>query len=121
MKRLMIAVVVVLGISATSFAGNRVKNDDFDMKVNVSLLSRYLNLTNDQVENVASINDYLCDKMSKAAYTNEKKQPARVREAVYGNFKLMKSTLTSDQYKKYVQLMNVTLRNKGLDSYLVNE
>ncbi len=39
-------------------------------------------------------------------------------EAVYGNFKLMKRTLTNEQYKKYVQLLNVTLKNKGLDSYM---
>ena len=121
MKRLMIVVAVVFGINATCFAGNRVKNDDFDMKVNVSLLGRYLNLTDDQAEKVASINEYFCDKMSRAANTNEKKQPARVREAVYGDFKLMKGTLTPDQYKKYVQLMNVTLRNRGLDSYMIHE
>jgi len=41
-----------------------------------------------------------------------------LREAVYGNFKLMKRTLTNEQYKKYVQLLNVTLKNKGLDSYM---
>ncbi|WP_394814672.1 hypothetical protein [Phocaeicola vulgatus] len=41
-----------------------------------------------------------------------------MREAVYGNFKLMKRTLTNEQYKKYVQLLNVTLKNKGLDSYM---
>ena len=42
----------------------------------------------------------------------------KLREAVYGNFKLMKRTLTNEQYKKYVQLLNVTLKNKGLDSYM---
>jgi hypothetical protein len=30
----------------------------------------------------------------------------------------MKSTLTTEQYKKYVVLMNTTLRNKGLDVYM---
>ena len=30
----------------------------------------------------------------------------------------MKRTLTNEQYKKYVQLLNVTLKNKGLDSYM---
>lgn len=118
MRRLLILVAVVLGISATSFAGNRVKSGDFDMKVNVNLLAKYLNLSNGQLEEVASINDYFCDKMSRAAYTNSKRQPTRVREAVYADFKLMKRTLTSDQYRKYVQLMNVTLKNRGLDTYM---
>jgi hypothetical protein len=30
----------------------------------------------------------------------------------------MKRTLNGEQYKKYVQLMNTTLRNKGLDVYM---
>lgn len=53
-----------------------------------------------------------------ASYAKEAKQGKKLREAVYGNFKLMKRTLTNEQYKKYVQLLNVTLKNKGLDSYM---
>ena len=56
--------------------------------------------------------------MHSAIYAKEAKQGKKLREAVYGNFKLMKRTLTNEQYKKYVQLLNVTLKNKGLDSYM---
>ena len=56
-------------------------------------------------------------KLEKEA-AKEAKQGKKLREAVYGNFKLMKRTLTNEQYKKYVQLLNVTLKNKGLDSYM---
>ena len=58
------------------------------------------------------------DKVQSASYAKEAKQGKKLREAVYGNFKLMKRTLTNEQYKKYVQLLNVTLKNKGLDSYM---
>lgn len=62
--------------------------------------------------------DYFADKVQSASYAKEAKQGKKLREAVYGNFKLMKRTLTNEQYKKYVQLLNVTLKNKGLDSYM---
>ena len=35
----------------------------------------------------------------------------KMRQAVYGNLKLMKKALTSEQYRKYVLLLNVTNNN----------
>ena len=114
MKRLVLLVVVALGMSATSFAGEKVEGKDWKVDVNVAKLSKYLNLDARQMEEVA----YFADKVQSASYAKEAKQGKKLREAVYGNFKLMKRTLTNEQYKKYVQLLNVTLKNKGLDSYM---
>ena len=44
MKRLVLLVVVALGMSATSFAGEKVECKDWKVDVNVSKLSKYLNL-----------------------------------------------------------------------------
>ena len=35
----------------------------------------------------------------------------KMRQAVYGNLKLMKKVLTPEQYRKYVVLLNVTNNN----------
>ena len=118
MKRLVLLVVVALGMSATSFAGEKVEGKDWKVDVNVAKLSKYLSLDARQMEEVANISDYFADKVQSASYAKEAKQGKKLREAVYGNFKLMKRTLTNEQYKKYVQLLNVTLKNKGLDSYM---
>lgn len=118
MKRLVLLVVVALGMSATSFAEEKVEGKDWKVDVNVAKLSKYLNLDARQMEEVANISDYFADKVQSASYAKEAKQGKKLREAVYGNFKLMKRTLTNEQYKKYVQLLNVTLKNKGLDSYM---
>lgn len=118
MKRLVLMVVVALGMSATSFAGNKVECKDWKVDVNVAKLSQFLKLNSRQMEEVASISDYFADKVQSASYAKETKQGKKLREAVYGNFKLMKRTLTDEQYKKYVQLVNVTLKNKGLDVYM---
>ena len=37
-----------------------------------------------------------------------------MEEAVYGNLKLMRKTLTTDQYRKYVMLLNATYNNNRL-------
>lgn len=120
MKRLVLLVAVALGMSAASFAGEKVESRDWKVDVNVAKLSKYLNLDARQREEVATISDYFADKVQSASYAKEAKQGKKLREAVYGNFKLMKRTLTNEQYRKYVQLLNVTLKNKGLDSYMDN-
>ncbi len=118
MKRLVLLVVVALGMSTTGFAGNRVEGKDWKVDVNIAKLSKYLQLNARQMEEVITISDYFADKVQSASYAKEAKQGKKLREAVYGNFKLMKRTLTEEQYKKYVQLVNVTLKNKGLDTYM---
>lgn len=52
--------------------------------------------------------------MSRA--TNSKKnQEKLLRNAVYGNLKLMKRTLNEKQYSDYAKVLNVTLQNKGIE------
>ena len=118
MKRVLVMVVVALSMTATCFAEGKNENQDWSMNVNVAKLSKYLKLDGKQVSEVEAISDYFADRIQSASYAKEEKQAQKVREAVYGNFKLMKRTLTGEQYKKYVTLMNTTLRNKGLDVYM---
>lgn len=118
MKRLAFVFVAALAMSATSFAENKVESQNWTISMNVGKLGRYLNLSGNQYEEVAAISEYFSEKMQSAAGSKEAKQGKRLREAVYGNFKLMKSTLNEEQYKKYIRLMNITLKHKGLDVYL---
>ena len=39
----------------------------------------------------------------------------RWTEPGYGNLKLMKKTLTDAQYTKYTTILNMTLKNKGIE------
>jgi hypothetical protein len=118
MKRVLVMMVALMSMTATCFAEGKNENQDWSMNVNVAKLSKYLKLNSNQASEVEAISDYFADRMQSASYAKDEKQAQKVREAVYGNFKLMKRTLNNDQYKKYVQLMNTTLRNKGLDVYM---
>ena len=54
------------------------------------------------------------EQMSRAA-SSKKSQEKLVRNAVYGNLKLMKKTLSEKQYADYAKVLNVTLQNKGIE------
>ena len=63
---------------------------------------------------VTNICEYFNEQMSRA--TNSKKnQEKLLRNAVYGNLKLMKRTLDEKQYSDYAKVLNVTLQNKGIE------
>ena len=47
--------------------------------------------------------------------TSKKNQEKLLRNAVYGNLKLMKRTLNEKQYSDYAKVLNVTLQNKGIE------
>ena len=52
--------------------------------------------------------------MSRASNA-KKNREQMLRNAVYGNLKLMKKTLDEKQYTNYTKVLNVTLRNKGFE------
>lgn len=115
MKRLGLTFVVALCLATITFAAeNQPTTAKWEGNINVSKLGRYLDLNASQSEEVANICDYFSEQMSKAT-TARKDKDAKVRNAVYGNLKLMRKALSSKQYAKYAALMNITLKNKGID------
>lgn len=114
MKKMGLAVLAVLFISATSFAANlQPTTAKWNGNINVNKLGKYLELNNSQKEDVANISDYLNNQIKQAENFN-KDQKEMYRNAIYGNLKLMKKTLTKEQYKKYIRLVNLTLQNSGV-------
>ena len=111
MKRLGLTLVAAVCLTATTFAaGNQPTTAKWEGNINITKLSKYLNLDSNQHEEVANICEYFTEQMEHA--TNSKKnQEKLLRNAVYGNLKLMKKVLTPDQYRKYVTLLNVTNNN----------
>lgn len=106
--------VAVLCVSSTVWAaGNQPTTAKWEGNINVSKLSQFLRLTSEQTKEVANISDYLNDQLSEAA-SSSKRNDELTRKAIYGNLKLMKQTLTPEQYAKYTQLVNITLNNKGI-------
>ncbi len=114
MKRLGLTLVAAICLAASTFAaGNQPTTAKWDSNINVKGLSRYLNLSSNQVEEVANICEFFTEQMNRAN-SAKKNKDVKLHNAVYGNLKLMKKTLTEEQYSKYIRLINVTLNNKGI-------
>ncbi len=115
MKRLGLTLVAAVCLTATVFAaGNQPTTAKWDGNINVSKLSKYLNLSSDQHQEVANICEYFNTQMERVGYS-KKNQDKLLHNAVYGNLKLMRQTLTDKQYADYAKVLNITLQNKGIE------
>lgn len=115
MKRLGLTLVAAACLSATAFAaGNQPTPARWEGNINVGRLSQYLRLNSKQYDEVSHICEYFNQQMKRAS-TSKKAQDKKTREAVYGHLKLMKTTLTQKQYVDYVKVLNITLKNKGIE------
>ena len=120
MKRLFLSVIMVLGLSTVCFSQNKQEINDLNIEIPLPKLARYLNLNSTQYDNVENAIDFFSDKMQSAKYSMGRRQINNLNEAIFGNLKLMRSTLSQSQYKKYLQLINAELKNKDLNTYIRN-
>ena len=117
-----------IGLVATMSFGQS-KKVNLVSDINFEKLSNYLQLKPSQMNEVASINEFFSEQLAEASRVSESRYDKKVHQAVYSNLKLMKGTLSEDQYRKYLTLINVTNNNNRLfsagygDTYLaeVNE
>ena len=128
MRRLGLLVAVALMMGATtSFAqsGKEANQTSFER------LSKYLRLTEAQAPEVAEINAYFENQLGQplsAVALSQSDRAEEVQKALLCNLKLMKRTLTKEQYGKYVALINVTRANQpkaisspDLEAYLAEK
>lgn len=120
MKRLFVSVFAVLSLSTVCFSQKKLEINDWNMKMHLPELARYLDLSSNQYDDVANAIDFFEDKMNSAKYSKGERQIKYLNEAIYGNLKLMKSTLSEVQYKKYLRILNTQIQNKGLNSYIMS-
>ena len=117
MKRLVMAMSALLVSVTMSFAQESSLHQE-PFVVNVGQLVSYLELRPSQINEVGMINDYFREKQSEGLRGSHKMRDKRMRQAVFGNLKLMKKALSTDQYRKYVALINVTNNNNRMTSGL---
>lgn len=110
MKRMVMAVAaLVLSVTMGFAQGSDLSKEPF--LVNMTQLTSYLELHPSQMNEVSLINAYFIEKQNESLRAGDKLRDKKMRQAVFGNLKLMKKALSSDQYRKYVALINVTNNN----------
>lgn len=119
MKRLFMVVVAMLSMTMTfaenETAANLNATEAYDMQsVNMKKLGMALNLSKDQVESFAEIHKTFSAEMLFAAQTTGDERQKMVKKAIKKDLAYMNYILSSEQYHKYVMLLNMTLTNRGI-------
>ena len=117
MRRFGMAVAAILLCATVGFARESRKMSKEPFAINFEKLSNYLQLSSYQANEVANINEYFQDMQKESLRSSEQMRDKKMRQAVYGNLKLMKKVLTPEQYRKYVILLNVTNNNNRTLSF----
>ena len=128
MKKLMMAVCVVLmgmGLQSVKAQGVYESVRKVPFTIRFSQLSRFLNLKPSQRESVYQISDQFMAEQQEALGRGNARRGELMDRALQVNLKRMKETLSEEQYRSYVKLLNVTSNNQLLsnnltDSYLAN-
>ena len=109
----------MLSMTMTFAENENTKNvsnvEAYDMSVNLRKLSVALGLTSDQIEAVENIHSTFKAEMQMAALAEDNDRLERVKKAVDRDIKWMHYVLDEKQYRRYLMLLNTTLRNRGFD------
>ncbi len=118
MKRLFMVVVAMLSMTMTfaenENAANLNNTEAYNMTVNMKKLGQALNLSKDQEESFAEIHKTFSAEMMFAAQASGEEREKMVDNAIKKDLAWMDYILNRDQYRRYVQILNVTLVNRGL-------
>ena len=118
MKKIGLMLTAMLTLTVAN-AENENKNateatSAYDMTVNMRKLGVALGLTLDQMEAVQDIHHQFCNEMMLAAQATGDERQTLVEKAVKKDVRYMHYVLDQKQYRKYLLLLNTTLRNRGL-------
>ncbi|MBO4811831.1 MAG: hypothetical protein J5552_09770 [Prevotella sp.] len=118
MKKIVLTLVAMLTLTMAN-AENENNNtmeatNAYDMNINMRKLAVALGLTLDQMEAVQDIHHQFCNEMMLAALANGDERTDMVELAVKKDVRYMRYVLDEKQYRKYLQLLNTTLVNRGL-------
>ena len=100
---------------------NNVTPINYDFNINMRSLSRYLNLSADQMDVMGYASENFGYSVKRLKRTKVEKRGARMQKALNINLAFAHKYLDEVQYRKYLALMNNSLRNKGLDTLLNEE
>ena len=118
MKRLFMVVVAMLSMTMTFAENESMKSQNsveaYNMTVNMYKLGQTLELTSDQMEAVAEIHKTFCSEMMFAAQYGKEDRDQMVDKAIKKDLAYMGYILSKQQYRRYLTLLNITLKNRGL-------
>lgn len=119
-------IMAAIALMATASVKAEEKNQDavrvdYNINMNDRALSRCLNLNGEQADVMEYASDMLREEVSRLRFFKEEKKAARLKRAIAHNLSIAHKHLEDKQYRRYLALLNQTLKNNGLNSILINE
>lgn len=119
-------IMAAIALMATASVKAEEKNQDavrvdYNINMNVRVLSRCLNLNGEQADVMEYASDMLREEVSRVRFSKEEKKAARLKRSIAHNLSIAHKHLEDKQYRSYLAMLNQTLNNKGLNSILINE
>ena len=123
MKKVFLMLVMMFTMSVYSFAednnATEINNiEKYDLKVNLRKLGSFLELDKDQMDGVESVEMELQnDLMFAAVECTRTNRMAVTKNAITKHIKHMNYILNKEQMRKYLTVLNATVRNRELLNY----
>lgn len=132
MKNIFLTAVMMIIVCCTAMAGNATttnkaynlesKQVDYSFVMSSNSLTRYLGLSEIQEEQMKYVFERMNSNLCRAKNAKgEEKRLVIIQKAVEFNLKAAHSVLTSEQFRKYLTTLNLTLYNKGLQQYCYSD
>ena len=121
MKKTILALVAVfaMGMNMNSFAAKvNTGVENFNFRYNVETMSNHLQLNDNQRAQLEEISDEFTLDMNRAGRSKDDKKVEKINRAVRRNISKAHHILTPEQYKKYLQVLNLTLENHRVRHYM---
>ena len=117
MKRIILTITMSFMLFFTAMADeNNTHNvEAYDIHVNTEALAKCLDASKDQAESIDNIMQIFAAQMDNAKTEDNAVVRSKMLDNTVGmNINYMKHVLTDEQYKKYLTVLNTTLKNRGL-------
>ena len=119
MKKLFLMLVMMFTMNVVTFAedaeASKVANvERYDLKVNIKALSRYLQLNADQMDGVECVEHEFHNDLMLAAVESDDVRHNVAKKAIEKHIKHMGYILNEKQFKKYVEVLKISIKNRGI-------
>ena len=120
MKKYFIMLVMLFTMSVNIFAEDNnateiERIERYSVKVNANKLSKYLDLSSDQMDAVENVTDeFSNDLMFAAVQDSESSRSMITKNLIEKNVKYMSYILNKNQMRKYLTVLNATMSNRGI-------
>lgn len=121
MKKYFIMLAMLFAMNVSVFAEDNNSSEieivkRYDIQVNTKKLGECLNLTTDQYDAVGTIvNELSNDLLFAAVECSNSSRDMVTKNAIDKNIKNMSYVLNQEQYRKYLMVLNATVRNRNIN------